>query len=516
MTRFVHKTLFLAFLIGGCGADSVADERDPGNPTDPSNPDHPDPDDPDPDVPDPTQPDQVTVQLAPRPGVTGTQRVNFAVPLASGKVADPANVRVLAGGTEIASGRRVLATYPDGTARSIQLQVEVDVSSTGELVVELGAPATQSLSLVAVSTLLEPADGTQGPRVWARLPAAFLAASGVVGPALTVGESTGPQKTAWDGVCDYADHDVDAFLALQGSRDVWLYDRGTAMYRGHARRGDQVTLESAYRETAIYRARITGTGTATRIGVPTAESDLKYHYTQNLAIHYLLTGDDRFRESAEDVATRVRSLWGTGAYDGRFWTERHAGFGLLAYLWASIVSDDRAAEFAANADTAVANYVAMQMAYPAPDTMARCFAHSADSAGEGFGTLGCSPWMSAILADGLDQYASERSGAAADAARGAIVRLGNAIAQDGLDGEGRPFYWQAIGGGSEVDDYDEHWGESAYVTAMAWHWGGRTDAALRATVNELMAGLADHGTAPHLRSFNWQCRSAPGTAWYLR
>ena len=50
---------------------------------------------------------------------------------------------------------------------------------------------------------------------------------------------------------------------------------------------------------------------------------------------------------------------------------------------------------------------------------------------------------------------------------------------------------------------------------MAWHWGGRSDAALRAAAEDLIAGLADNGSSPHLRSFNWQCRSAVVTPWYL-
>ena len=514
MTRSSTWALLVGFLIG-CGAAPDANDPDDyqnPNPADPDDPSDPTPDDPN--DPTPPQPDTVRVQLAPKSGITGIQRVNFAVPLQAGKVTDAADVRVIAGGSELASARRILATHADGSARSIQLQVEVDVA-IGALDVELGAAATMDLALVDVASTLSPADGTMGPRVWARLPAAWLAASGVTGPAVPEAELTGALATAWDDVCDYADNNVTEFLSLQSSRDVWLYDRGTTMYRGYAQRGDQVTLESAYRETAIYRAGITGTGTSTRIGVPTAESDLKYHYTQNLAIHYLLTGDDRFREAAENVATRVRALWGSGAYNGGFWTERHAGFGLLAYHWASLVSDDRAGEFAGYADATVDNYLEVQADYDFDDPAARCFAHSAESHGEDFGTYGCSPWMSAILADGLDAYARERSGARAAAAREAIVELGRSIVDGGLDNSGKPVYWQALDGSSEIDDYDEHWGEPAYVVAMAWHWGGRSDAALRAAAEELIEGLADNGSSPHLRSFNWQCRSAVVTPWYL-
>src|SRR4051812_18263450 len=100
------RSLFLALAIGGGCSASHADPAPP-NPADASDPSNPD----NPGDPDSTQPDQVTVQLAPHAGVTGMQRVNFAVPLVAGKLTDPAKIRVLAAGTEVASGRRVLAKY---------------------------------------------------------------------------------------------------------------------------------------------------------------------------------------------------------------------------------------------------------------------------------------------------------------------------------------------------------------------------------------------------------------------
>jgi hypothetical protein len=44
---------------------------------------------------------------------------------------------------------------------------------------------------------------------------------------------------------------------------------------------------------------------------------------------------------------------------------------------------------------------------------------------------------------------------------------------------------------------------------MAWSWDGRRDGELRAAADELVAGVASRGEVPHIRSFNWQCRSAP-------
>jgi hypothetical protein len=482
---------------------------------------------PPPPPPPPTEPppptgSTVTVTLQPAAGVSGTQRVNFAVPMPRGMLLDPDRVRVMDGSTELAAARRELALWPDGSVRSVQVQVTTPVSSGKQLTVRINeAPTTAAGTMVPVSTLLVAEDGTSGPRVWARLPAAWLAPSGVVGPMLTEASVDGTNLDVFDNVCNYASYGVSAFLSLMSSKDVWLYDRGTALYRGHARRGDQSTLESAYRETAIYRARITGTDAATRIGVPGAADDLKYHYAQNLAIHYLMTGDDRFRESAEDIATRVAALWSSPGYAGGsdFWTERHAGFGLLAYVWARIVTDNEAAILDQRADAAVDAYLAMQAQYPTnwTDSSARCFAHTAASASESYGTWGCSPWMSAIIADGLDAYATEKGGTKATQARAALVKLGKIIARDGRNTDGKPYYWMGIGSAADqVDPYNEHWGEPAYVVAMAYYHGGKSDASLKTAAEQMLAGLKSKGTVPHLRSFNWQCRSSVAAPFYLK
>jgi hypothetical protein len=98
----------------------------------------------------------------------------------------------------------------------------------------------------------------------------------------------------------------------------------------------------------MYRNLITGSGTSARNGLPQGSaSDPKYQYAQNLALHYLLTGDDRFRESAEDMALGMTELWASPEYAGGddSWTERNAGFALLAYSWAAMVSDDMSASF---------------------------------------------------------------------------------------------------------------------------------------------------------------------------
>jgi len=468
----------------------------------------------------PAPADGVTVHLVPQAGVSGMQRINFAVPVWAGGLADAAAVRVTLEGTEVASASRALASHRDGSVRSVQVQIDLEIAGETDVEVSFGSPPASAIELVPVEDTLVVPDGTEGPRVWALLPAAWLSQSGVAGPQIPASDVVG-SATAWAALCDYEAYGTDVFLAEMAETGSWLYDRGTAMYRGYARTGELAPLSSGYRETSLWVSTSTGSGADVQIPVPGAVDDLKYHYAQHAAIHYLLTGDDRHREYAEWIATRSHDLWGDPGYGGGadFWTERHAGFALLAYVWAEMVSDDQAGTFAGWADEAVAAYIAVQDGFPAgyEDPDARCFAHDAEAHGEPYGYFGCSPWMSAILADGLDAWARERDAAQGETATGSIVELGRIVARDGRDGEGRPFYWMGVGTDQdEIDEYEEHWGESAYVVAMAWHHGGRSDEMLRTAADELVDGFATLGEIGQLRSFNWQCRSAVATPWYLQ
>lgn len=469
----------------------------------------------------PPTPTTFTVTLV-ADGGTGQQRVNFAVPFAPGVLQDPAKIRILAGDTELPAARRALAKHGDGSVRSVQLQVDVDATATPALTVELGVAGATGPAMMPV---LETTTGTGNnvhPMVWAVLPTSVLLASGLGGPLIAQSDVSGSALDAWNGLCDYDAWSTDRFLTSSASsRDVWLYDRVTAMYRGYFTTGVLSPLRSAYREASIYRAGMTITnGVATAIAPPTANDDLKYYYAQNMALHYLLTGDDRFREAAEAVSARVVTMWNP-VYNGadRFWTERNAGFALLAHEWALMVTDDQDAAIRARSEAAVSAFLGMQLQYPAgyTDTTVRCFGHTAAAHGESFGGTGCSPWMSAILADALDEYARRVGGSRAADVRASLVMLGRSLARDGLDASGKPLYWMSEGTGTDVpDDYDEHWGESAYVVALAWNATGRMDPALKVAADQLAAGFKANGEVGQTRSFNWQCRSAVATPALLK
>lgn len=467
-------------------------------------------------------PKTARVLLSPATSSPVPRRINFAIPTAPGQLRDVSRVQVRTANVAgpLATARRSLAAWPDGSVRSVHLQLEMVVSGPTTIDVTINERASGGdLAFVPVVETL--AEGTEEPAVWAILPSTWLSESRIAGPAL-------PSASAWDRVCDYERFDTEAFLKIKKDKGSWLYDRPTALYRGYQRTGKASVLRDAYREAALYRSTITGTGSATRIGIAGATEDLKYHYTQGLALHYLLTGDDRFREAAEDIATRVHDLWPDPGYAASddFWTERHAGFALLAYEWAAAVTDEggKRAELVRWAQTAVDAYLQVQSLWPSRWTSAdeRCFPHEAKAHGEDFGYVGCSPWMSAILADALDTHA-ERVGRAGDLARArrvwtSLVHLGRFVAAKGLDPTtGRPYYWAGVGNGSnELDAYDEHWGESAYVVALAWYWSGRKDSSLQNAAARLVQGLEAHGEPGQLRSFNWQCRSGVMAPYYLR
>ncbi|MBX3159817.1 MAG: hypothetical protein KF773_27855 [Deltaproteobacteria bacterium] len=470
----------------------------------------------------PPTPAEFDVALVPD-GASGAQLVNFAIPLAQGALSDASAIAIRAGGAVLPAATRALAKYDDDSLRSVQVQVTVDVSAHTKLTVALGAAGQAAgTELAPVASTLAGTGANVHPRVWAVLPARVLVASGVAGPITARDDFADTALDAWSRVCDYERWGTDAFLVnANASRDVWLYDRVTAMVRGYITTGQLPPLRSAYREAALYRDGMTiANGVATAIAVPGASTDLKYYYAQGLALHYLFTGDDRFREAAEAVSAKVATMWNP-KYDGgdRFWTERHAGFALLAHEWALRVTDDKAAEIAARAEAAVAAYLDEQARFPVgyTDTEARCFAHSAAAHGEDFGTFGCSPWMSAILADALDAHARRVGGERAAQVNASLGRLGRSLARDGRDGAGKPYYWMGVGSAADVpDEYEEHWGETAYVVALAWHVTGRSDGALRQAADQLVAGLRTRGAVGQVRSFNWQCRSAIMTPTFLR
>jgi hypothetical protein len=125
--------------------------------------------------------------------------------------------------------------------------------------------------------------------------------------------------------------------------------------------------------------------------------------------------------------------------------------------------------------------------------------------------------MSAILGDALEQYARESDATRAGAVHASLVKLGRIIARRGIQPDGKPYYFMGVGTDENMpEEYNEHFGESAYLIAMAWFYSGKADATLRTAADALVARTGSEGEIPHVRSFNWQCRSAVAGPWFLR
>jgi hypothetical protein len=159
-------------------------------------------------------------------GASGVTRVNFALPLTEGTLSDASLVAVSVAGSEVSRASRGLGAFPDGSFRSVQLQIEIDPASTTTATITIGAaPTAAELTLSPVEDTLVDPDGESGPRVYTLIPAAWLSASGFAGPLVPEADVAGTDLDAWSSLCDYDSFDTAAFIAdgAATTRAVWLY-----------------------------------------------------------------------------------------------------------------------------------------------------------------------------------------------------------------------------------------------------------------------------------------------------
>jgi hypothetical protein len=155
---------------------------------------------------------------------------------------------------------------------------------------------------------------------------------------------TGTPLDAWGGVCDYARWDTDAFVAGSASRDVWLFDRVTAMYRGYAITGALEPLRSSvprgrhlpgrrHRRPARDADRRAGRGRRSQVPLqPGPRLALPHHRRRPLP-----------RGRRERRGARPRLVDRPGLRRRRRLLDRAPRrLRLLAYEYAARVSDDRA------------------------------------------------------------------------------------------------------------------------------------------------------------------------------
>ena len=202
-----------------------------------------------------------------------------------------------------------------------------------------------------------------------------------------------------------------------------------------------------------------------------------------------------------------------------FWTERHAGFACSRTCGRCSSPTTQPREFARSPDDGGQRRTSrsrlLPSGYTEPD--ARCFAHTATAHGEDYGYVGCSPWMSAILADALDALRAPARWHAPPRSRASLVRLGRMHRARRPRRGGRPYYWMGAGRRRTIARrLRGALGRVRRTSRAGVGPSGRTDAALRTAADALVTGFGSDGEVGHVRSFNWQCRSAVAGAWFLQ
>ncbi|MFL6208643.1 MAG: hypothetical protein ACJ74W_07305 [Pyrinomonadaceae bacterium] len=308
-----------------------------------------------------TQPQEVEVSLEGRAVNLGLELVNFGLPLPPGFLFDPMRVRVMtAAGEEMSAAVRALESWRiggrKGSIRSLLIQFRSDFSRARTQRVKVVFQQTRRKTehrFVPVAQTLIDEDGLQGPRVLALLPAQWLCDSWVVGP-----------QTPADHSGEYAPYDQFVERNFAGSLayldsqiySEWLFDRTTVYYKMYARTGDRKFLEAAYHAAHFVRQHTKMDGPDA--GIFTLKGpDLKYVYPRAMHIHYLLTGDERARDTGKLMAQYcfrnqdpvyqpelIKPVHlGVDPERGRkFWTLRHQGYGLLGILHGWELTGERA------------------------------------------------------------------------------------------------------------------------------------------------------------------------------
>ena len=179
------------------------------------------------------------------------------------------------------------------------------------------------------------------------------------------------------------------------SYESHLYDRPATYAKIYIRHGEEPYLLAALQANDFYIQHLGNDGF---FDLKPGAGDFKYVYAEGSTLMYLLTGDDRFRQAVERGLLSW-AKWKPVQYQGTgFWTERHAGTGMAAYLHAyELLGDPKLLDTARRYFEGV---LAMQVKPLDGKPADGAWVHTAASHGDGNGWT-TSPWMSALLMDSI-------------------------------------------------------------------------------------------------------------------
>ena len=321
-TARMRTAMLPFFLLLACGGDPDSEAKDPGVVSDADTDTDADTDadaDADADF-------DLSLHAQLVAGSTGTVLVSNGVPFPEGSVAADADLSLLDGTTEIPVHTSTLASWDDGSVRSVLIQFERDATAfPADLTLSVGrTPTTNAPTATPVDWTL--------PEAVAFPDAQWLSDSGVAGRQVPMGQA------AW--ASDWETNQQDEYDALKGDAD-WgddcrydgYYSTTWSWYQLFVRTGDLEVYEWARREAVHYRDdQIIQTGPDA--GTMNGRNEPRYLYQKALETDYLLTGDPRTLDVAGMMASYVLGEFDADwflyeATDSHFWTERRVGFALL-------------------------------------------------------------------------------------------------------------------------------------------------------------------------------------------
>ena len=287
-----------------------------------------------------------------------------------------------------------------------------------------------------------------------------------------------------------------------------LFDRPAVYAKCYVRSGQEKQLLAALEANDFYRQHITADGFLDL----KPEKDLKYVYSEGTAIMYMLTGDESYKETLRRVAKGWETHRRIEYQPADFWTERHHGFGMMA--WVHLYELTGEARYLDNAERFFNAALDMQV-HPgdgkAPDG---AWVHTADSHGDGNGWTS-SPWMSAFLTDAIWKYWMLSGD---DRAAASLAMYDSFAAKYAITPDGKFVYYMANSPGrgeSENEDDVAHNMEGIYLMAMGYYLSGGTDQAFLKRIDTLKPGLLEDGANNPGRKFNWRFRETSMLVWFL-
>jgi hypothetical protein len=471
----------------------------------------------------------VEVALVPQVDEEGTQVVSFGLPFGPGWLGDDKQIRVTgADGQEVPVFTKPLVSWwidrKQGSLRSVIVQFEASFKDKTPQKATVAwdkpraksRPAMTPIAETQVKRHVEPpgdyktkadAYDFQCPKVLALLPPEWLCASLVVWQQVPAKEN---RVAPWfdKHLVEKFDYSTRNTSANQSAFEAHLFDRPATYVKVYARHGDAKYLLASIQAADFYIQHLDPRGF---LNVKKG-SDHKYTYTEGPALAYMLTGDERFREAIER-GIKCWDTWRAIEYRGKgFWTERHAGFGMMAYLHAYEVSGDpKLLDKAKQYFDAVLSMQVKPVDGGEPDG---AWVHRADDHGDGNGWT-TSPWMSAFLTDAIWKYWMLTGDPRAPASLAMYAKF---TEKHAVTPDGKSTYYMANSPGrgkSEDGGGPEHNVEGVYLLALGHYLSGGADEAYLKKIETLWPPVMQDGANNPGRKFTWRFRETSTLIWLL-